>query len=395
MSLYTQKRRWKYLLLLSAILIGAFTLWYTNGFIDELKQGERKKMEIWAEAIRVLTVSNGNESNAMMNLINMVIAENKTIPVILTDTSNNVLSHNNLPASSTIDDESITAELLEMQQHGYSIVINLGDGDRQTLYYQDSILLQQLTWFPLIQLLVVSIFIIVAYLAFSGTRKAEQDQVWVGMAKETAHQLGTPTSSLLAWIDLLKMKMSDSELITEMEKDVARLRVITDRFSKIGAHTELSPVILEKEIATTLDYLKKRTSSQVSFQLNAPKDQLISAKINPVLFEWVIENLCKNAIDAMEGKGFITINIQTVKKQVWIDVKDTGKGIARNQFKTVFQPGFTTKKRGWGLGLTLVKRIVEQYHKGKIYVADSQPGSGTTFRIILPCWESSAGALHA
>ncbi len=241
----------------------------------------------------------------------------------------------------------------------------------------------------------VSIFIIVAYLAFSGTRKAEQDQVWVGMAKETAHQLGTPTSSLLAWIDLLKMKMSESELITEMEKDVARLRVITDRFSKIGAHTELSPVILEKEIATTLDYLKKRTSSQVSFQLNAPQDQLISAKINPVLFEWVIENLCKNAIDAMEGKGFITINIQTVKKQVWIDVKDTGKGIARTQFKTVFQPGFTTKKRGWGLGLTLVKRIVEQYHKGKIYVADSQPGSGTTFRIILPCWESSAGALHA
>ncbi len=395
MSLYTQKRRWKYLLLLSAILIGAFTLWYTNGFIDELKQGERKKMEIWAEAIRVLTVSNGNESNAMMNLINMVIAENKTIPVILTDTSNNVLSHNNLLASSTIDDESITAELLEMQQHGYRIVINLGDGDRQTLYYQDSILLQQLTWFPLIQLLVVSIFIIVAYLAFSGTRKAEQDQVWVGMAKETAHQLGTPTSSLLAWIDLLKMKMSESELITEMEKDVARLRVITDRFSKIGAHTELSPVILEKEIATTLDYLKKRTSSQVSFQLNAPQDQLISAKINPVLFEWVIENLCKNAIDAMEGKGFITINIQTVKKQVWIDVKDTGKGIARNQFKTVFQPGFTTKKRGWGLGLTLVKRIVEQYHKGKIYVADSQPGSGTTFRIILPRWESSAGALHA
>lgn len=395
MSLYTQKRRWKYLLLLSAILIGAFTLWYTNGFIDELKQGERKKMEIWAEAIRVLTVSNGNESNAMMNLINMVIAENKTIPVILTDTSNNVLSHNNLPASSTIDDESITAELLEMQQHGYSIVINLGDGDRQTLYYQDSILLQQLTWFPLIQLLVVSIFIIVAYLAFSGTRKAEQDQVWVGMAKETAHQLGTPTSSLLAWIDLLKMKMSDSELITEMEKDVARLRVITDRFSKIGAHTELLPVILEKEIATTLDYLKKRTSSQVSFQLNAPLDQLISAKINPVLFEWVIENLCKNAIDAMEGKGFITINIQTLKKQVWIDVKDTGKGIARTQFKTVFQPGFTTKKRGWGLGLTLVKRIVEQYHKGKIFVADSQPGSGTTFRIILPRWESSAGALHA
>lgn len=395
MSLYTQKRRWKYLLLLSAILIGAFTLWYTNGFIDELKQGERKKMEIWAEAIRVLTVSNGNESNAMMNLINMVIAENKTIPVILTDTSNNVLSHNNLPASSTIDDESIAAELLEMQQHGYSIVINLGDGDRQTLYYQDSILLQQLTWFPLIQLLVVSIFIIVAYLAFSGTRKAEQDQVWVGMAKETAHQLGTPTSSLLAWIDLLKMKMSESELITEMEKDVARLRVITDRFSKIGTHSELSPVILEKEIATTLDYLKKRTSSQVSFQLNAPQDQLISAKINPVLFEWVIENLCKNAIDAMEGKGFITINIQTVKKQVWIDVKDTGKGIARNQFKTVFQPGFTTKKRGWGLGLTLVKRIVEQYHKGKIYVADSQLGSGTTFRIILPCWESSAGALHA
>jgi signal transduction histidine kinase len=383
------------LLLLSAILIGTFTVWYTNGFIDELKQGERKKMEIWAEAIRVLTVSNGNESNAMMNLINMVIAENKTIPVILTDSSNNVLSYNNLSTKSATNDEIIASELLEMQQNGYRIMINLGEGDKQHLYYQDSILLQQLTWFPLIQLLVVSIFIVVAYLAFSGTRKAEQDQVWVGMAKETAHQLGTPTSSLLAWIDLLKMKMSDSELINEMEKDVARLRVITDRFSKIGAHTELSPVILEKEIATTLDYLKKRTSSQVSFHLSAPHDQLICAKINSVLFEWVIENLCKNAIDAMEGKGTITINILTVKKHVWIDVKDTGKGIARNRFKTVFQPGFTTKKRGWGLGLTLVKRIVEQYHKGKIFVADSQPGSGTTFRIILPRYETDERAAPA
>ena len=383
MGIYTHKRLSKYVLLLSAILIGAFTLWYTTGLIHQLKLGERKKMEIWAEAIKVLTVADGSESGQMMNLINMVIAENKSIPVILVNSEGEILSHNNLSLSDPNNEEIIETELADMRIHGYSIPIKLDQGQIQYLYYQDSILLQKLVWFPFIQLIIVAIFITIAYFSFSSSRKAEQDQVWVGMAKETAHQLGTPTSSLLAWIDLLKMKTGETELISEMSKDVSRLRMITDRFSKIGTHAELTPVLLEDEISSAIEYLKKRTSSQVTYILTSTHKQDYFVAINSVLFQWVIENLCKNAVDAMEGKGTISISVQPMKEMVWIDIKDTGKGIARGKIKTVFQPGYTAKKRGWGLGLTLVKRIIEQYHKGRIFVVESQPGVGTTFRIIL------------
>ncbi|WP_111444479.1 sensor histidine kinase [Breznakibacter xylanolyticus] len=382
MSFYSRKKRWKYFLLLTALFIGGFTLWYTNGLVEIIKQDEHRKMEIWAEAIRVLTVSDGSESAPMMNLINKVIAENRTIPVILIDHAGQVLSYNNLDAGRENDVQYLMKELEAMKHHGDHIFIDLGEGEIQYLYYRDSVLLQQLKWFPMVQMLVVAVFIIVAYMVFSGTRKAEQDQVWVGMAKETAHQLGTPTSSLLAWVDLLKMKQVEPDLVGEMAKDVERLRIITDRFSKIGTQGDMQMLVLSQTIGATLDYLKKRTSSQVHFHLNEG-DACYQAFINPVLFEWVIENLCKNALDAMGGKGDITISLSDHKQFVCIDVKDTGKGIPRHRFKTVFQPGYTTKKRGWGLGLTLVKRIVEQYHKGKIFVASSQPGEGSTFRILL------------
>jgi len=383
MSVYSQKRRWKIFLLIGAIAIGTFTLWYTNRLTDELKDGELRKIEQWAEAIKVLSSTETGIENHSMNLVNMVISNNTTIPVILTDTLNNILSYNNLEIPKTNSDEYIQHELKEMKQKQQVITIDLGGSEKQFLYYNDSILLYKLSWFPIIQLLVVSVFIIVAYMAFSGARRAEQNQVWVGMAKETAHQLGTPTSSLLAWIDLLKLKTSEAALIEEMSKDVSRLKMIADRFSKIGAHPDLIPTDLPALINNTLDYLKVRSSKQITFELRNKLSEDTWVGINTVLFEWVIENICKNAIDAMEGKGTIIISLQRQKKMIQLDIADTGKGMSRKLFKSVFEPGFTTKKRGWGLGLTLVKRIVEEYHHGKVFVATSAPGVGTTFRIML------------
>jgi signal transduction histidine kinase len=383
MSVYSQKRRWKLFLLLAAIAIGTFTMWYTHHLAEELKEGERKKMELWAEAIKILSISEAGTESPSMNLVNMVISNNTTIPVILADTLDNILSFNNINTPTDKYQDFIKRHLKQMKEKKQMIIINLGDNEKQHLYYNDSILLQKLAWFPIIQMIVVAVFIIVAYMAFSGARRAEQNQVWVGMAKETAHQLGTPTSSLLAWIDLLKLKTTDTPLIEEMGKDVARLKMIADRFSKIGATPDLEPVNLPQHIQNTVDYLKLRSSKQVTFDIKNQLSDNLKVAINPVLFEWVIENICKNAIDSMGGKGSITISLTQNKKNVQVDIKDTGKGIVRKNFKTVFEPGFTTKKRGWGLGLTLVKRIIEHYHHGKVFVADSQHNEGTTFRIWL------------
>ncbi len=382
MNYYTRKRRWKYILFLSAAIIGGFTIYYTNQLVDELKIAERKKVELWAEAIRLLSISEPGTEGELMNLINRVISENTTIPVILTDTLDEVLSHNNLRLKPTAQPAEVDKILRQMKTAGYRISIDLGDNDLQYLYYNDSIILQKLTWFPFIQLLVVAIFILVAYLTFSGARKMEQDQVWAGMAKETAHQLGTPTSSLMAWIDLLKLKITNEPLIHEMGKDVERLQIITDRFSKIGSNPDLTVEDLPSLIASTTDYLKSRTSSKVVYYQNFPPHKVLAC-INPVLFAWVIENVCKNAIDAMSGVGAINISVDDDKNQIIIDITDTGKGIARRFQKRVFEPGYSTKKRGWGLGLSLSKRIINQIHKGKISVLDSQSGS-TTFRIVLP-----------
>ncbi len=379
MNIYTNKRRWKLFLLIGAVAIGSFTLWYTQNLVEQLKEQERQRMSLWADAMRELTLAN-NDPDAP-SFIFEIIKNNTTIPVILTDSNDTILYYRNINASKNKDNRLLYKKLNKMKNDSSLFVIDLGKGEKQYLYYGDSILIRQLSWFPVIQLLVVSIFIFVAYLAFSGARKAEQDQVWAGMAKETAHQLGTPTSSLLGWIDVLKMKMKDDELLNEMSKDVNRLQTITDRFSKIGSKPEMKEVKLNDVILSSIEYLKRRTSKKVEFKLDLPED--VKVKISPVLFEWTLENVCKNAIDASDGEGIIEISMSQGKENVIVDIKDNGKGIAKSKFKTVFEPGYTTKKRGWGLGLSLTKRIVEQYHKGRIFVKESEPGKGTTFRIIL------------
>ena len=381
MNIYTNKKRWKLFLLIGATAIGAFTLWYTQNIVDQLKEQERQRMALWASAMREMTLTDIQSSTS--SIITEVIINNTTIPVILVNENDTIIDYRNIKVSEKRADAVLHKKLEKMKADSSLFVINLGDGEQQYLYYGDSILIWQLGWFPIIQLLVVSVFIFVAYLAFSGARKAEQDQVWAGMAKETAHQLGTPTSSLLGWIDVLKLKHKDDDLLKEMSKDVQRLQTITDRFSKIGSKPELKQVELNKVILSSIEYLKRRTSKKIEFKINLP-DPPLMANVNSVLLEWVIENICKNAIDASSGKGEIKISLMKRKDSLILDIKDYGKGILKSHFKTVFEPGYTTKKRGWGLGLSLTKRIIEQYHGGKILVKSSELGKGTTFRMILP-----------
>ena len=381
MNIYANKKKWKLFLLISAVTIGAFTLWYTQNLIEQLKEQEHQRMALWADAMREMTIADVQTSTS--SFVSDVIINNTTIPVILVDENDTILYHRNINVSGKQADAILYQKLDKMKADSSLFVIDLGQGEQQYLYYGDSILIRQLGWFPIVQLLVVSVFIFVAYLAFSGARKAEQDQVWAGMAKETAHQLGTPTSSLLGWIDVLKLKIKEDDLIVEMSKDVLRLQTITDRFSKIGSKPEMSQVELNGVIISSIEYLKRRTSKKIEFKLELPEEFLIS-NLNTILFEWAIENICKNAIDASSGKGTIKISLNKWKDNSVIDIKDNGKGIAKSRFKTVFEPGYTTKSRGWGLGLSLTKRIVEQYHGGKIFVKESEMGKGTTFRIILP-----------
>jgi signal transduction histidine kinase len=270
-----------------------------------------------------------------------------------------------------------------MKEENEPIIITISETQKQYLYYGDSILLENLKYYPIVQFGVIFLFILVAYLAFNSSRNSEQNQVWVGMSKETAHQLGTPISSLMAWVELLKMQNIDEKLIQEFEKDTERLQKITERFSKIGSIPELVRTDVGETIRSTVEYLKTRSSGKIKFILDFDQDKRYEAPLNSSLFSWVIENLCKNAIDAMNNSGTIQVSIMEKADQLFIEVSDTGKGISKAYFKTVFQPGFTTKKRGWGLGLSLAKRIVENYHKGKIFLKQSEINKGTTFKIVL------------
>ncbi|MBR8535086.1 HAMP domain-containing histidine kinase [Carboxylicivirga sediminis] len=382
MSFYTHRRIWKLFLLITAIAIGIFTLVYTDDLTNQLKDEERKSVEIWIQAIKQITQSGAGEDELALTL--EVISQNTTIPIIITEADSTINSHRNIQLPKENADEALQKELERLMSKTKPLVIDLGENELQYLYYDDSVLIKKLEWFPIIQLSVVALFIFVAYLAFNGARKAEQDQVWVGMSKETAHQLGTPTSSLLGWVDLLKLKEENTDIALELEKDVERLQVITDRFSKIGSKPELSEQPLLIAIEEIINYLKRRTSSNISMTIQSELQPYQMVKINKVLFQWVVENLCKNAIDAMNGNGQIDINIQTNNGHLLIDIKDNGKGLHRNQFKTIFKPGYTTKLRGWGLGLSLARRIVEGYHGGKLFVKESEIGKGTTFRIVLP-----------
>ncbi|WP_462318949.1 ATP-binding protein [Marinilabilia sp.] len=382
MELYKRKRWWKFFLMIGALLIGAASLYYTNQLTSQLRQEETRKMELWAKANRQFARPDIDEQS--LELVFEIIQNNTTVPLIIADDSDTIYFHRNLDVPAKGEDIFLQRKLEEMKKGREPIVIELGDNQRQYLYYSDSTILQKLRWFPVVQLVVVVLFVLLAYWAFSSARRWEQDQVWVGMAKETAHQLGTPTSSLLGWVEVLSMKNVDPSLVEEMKHDILRLQTITARFSKIGSRPELHNVEIFELLHDVIGYLERRISSGVSIQIQPPESMASSEiSVNQPLFEWVIENICKNAADAMEGKGTITFSWGNVKNQTFIDITDTGKGIIRNRHKTIFKPGYTTKKRGWGLGLTLVRRIVEEYHHGKIFVKESAPDKGTTFRIMI------------
>ncbi len=382
MDIYYRKQRWKLYLFLFAAIIGIGSLLYTNRLVKLLAQEEKNKIELWAEATRRLAdMSDFTESyNPQMDieLPLQVVEYNTTIPVMIVDQEDNIVIHRNLDSLKMLNPEYGKRQLEKMKSEVEPIEIDL-DGIFQYVYYRNSTLLVQLTYYPYIQLGVILLFILMAYLAFSASRRAEQNQVWVGLSKETAHQLGTPTSSLIGWVELLKEKHPDKKLVSELEKDAGRLEEITERFSKIGSKPVLKNANILEVLKESVSYLESRTSDGVRFSFDADsKDHVVP--INRALFQWVVENLCKNSVDAMEGNGSINISVSDQGKQVFIDFEDTGKGIPKNRHKTIFKPGYTTKRRGWGLGLSLAKRIIEIYHKGKIFVLNSEAGKGTSYQ---------------
>jgi signal transduction histidine kinase len=379
--------------LLFSIAIGSGSIWYTNGLVDELKEREQRMMDLYASTLEYVANENISDNSGFTFL--KIIEPNNSIPVILTDHLGNPTDYRNLQ----IDDnwslerkkEYLEKEKYYMSQQNYPIKVELFDQGTQEvysvqyIYYKNSLLLQRLRFYPYVQLSVIAAFAFMVYLAFSYSKRAEQNRVWVGLAKETAHQLGTPISSLMAWAEYLRSDpdFQHPEMVVELEKDIQRLEMITNRFSNIGSATTLKHDDIEEIIRETVGYLQKRVSTKVQIEVSSLKEGT-KAYVNRALFEWVIENLCKNAVDAMAGVGKIHIHIiKGSEKRVFIDISDTGKGIAKSKVKEIFQAGFTTKKRGWGLGLTLAKRIVENYHGGRIFVKSSEPDKGTTFRIIL------------
>lgn len=499
MDIYLRKKRWKWFLFATAIIIVGASLYYTSRLVDQIRKDERKNVEIWADAIhrkadlvnftntlfeqikqeerrragilaeaqkRIITTTSSKDLDFFLG----IIAENTTIPVVQTDEEENVVSARNvafnidtvkkfegvikeefsvyppivikyfqnrkiflyykdsqifsdiktvvddlirsffsevvinaasvpvivtdstkrriievgnIPVKKPGDSTAIYQILESMASQNTPIQVNLAETGVRYIFYEDSVLLTQLKYYPIVQFFVIGLFLLIAYLMFSYARKSEQNQVWVGMAKETAHQLGTPLSSMVAWVELLKLKGLDDETVHEIEKDVMRLETITDRFSKIGSSARLEKTNVTRVIYDTIDYMRSRISPKVKFEISPESSREIIAPINLHLFEWVIENLCKNAVDAMEGSGTLSIELTEDTDHMHIDITDTGKGIPKSRFKTIFHPGFTSKSRGWGLGLTLSKRIIENYHSGKIFVKSSVLGKGTTFRIVL------------
>ncbi|MFW5832256.1 MAG: sensor histidine kinase, partial [Prolixibacteraceae bacterium] len=316
-------------------------------------------------------------------LLNMIVSQNTSIPIIIVNKDGTFYPHANINLKKGREEQILKRELKKMKAYSDPIPIKISEDNTQYLYFRESSILRNLRYYPFVQLVVIIIFILVAYFAFSATQKAEQNQVWVGMSKETAHQLGTPISSLMAWIELLRLQNVDEKIIREFESDTKRLEKITERFSKIGSKPELLMTNLTEVLHSTVAYLKTRSSKRVKFETTFEPEEVIEVPLNAALFSWVIENLCKNAIDAMENYGTITLALKENEESITLDITDTGKGVPKSQHKTIFQPGFSTKKRGWGLGLSLAKRIVENYHNGKIFIKWSEIGKGTTFRIVL------------
>jgi len=393
MNPYQQNKRWKYILLAFAVVIASGSLLYTNYLVRNIAKAERTRAQVWAMSMKQVLASDDND---FLNYV-FAVRDSSIVPAIVTNERGDIQLSRGLDSTKVFiklqaegnkklkyDPAYFKSELAYMKKQHEPIKLSVLS-EQWLVYYKDSPLLTQLKFFPYIQLSLIAIFLLMAYTAFSSSRKSEQDQVWVGLAKETAHQLGTPISSLMAWIELMKEKFhaEDDPLIGEMENDVKRLEIVADRFSKIGSKPQLEDHKVYEVVNEFVDYFKVRVSKNISFEVTG--NPHMQADINIPLFDWVLENLFKNAVNAIEGKGSIKINIagNKQKKQVFIDVTDTGKGIPRSKFETVFRPGYTTRKRGWGLGLSLTKRMVENYHDGQIFVRESEMGKGTTFRIIL------------
>lgn len=378
-------RKVKIGLVAAAVALAIISLLTSHFLVRDLSKEEQNRMGVWADALRALNTA---DENTDLTLVLKVIQGNNTIPVIVLDPSGQVMDHRNITVNARTAQDSIdqVARLgREFYKTGKFIKVSLGDANAyQLVCYDDSVLLKRLSYYPYIQILVVLVFFVVAIIALLASKRAEQNRVWVGLSKETAHQLGTPISSLMAWTEILKETYPDDVLLPEMEADVRRLQLIADRFSKIGSLPEPVEASLGEVVNHVIDYMDRRTSKSVRLVKRLPTQDIVTS-ICPQLFEWVIENLCKNAVDAMGGaNGTITITVMQEQGRSVVEVADTGKGIRKKDMGNVFSPGFTTKKRGWGLGLSLAKRIVEDYHHGRIYVKSSEVGRGTTFRIELP-----------
>ena len=392
---YRSGRTFRYFFIVTAAIIAIASVWAANILVNELKEEEHKKIKNWAESVALISTQpefeelQEEEAKAFYTYrehLLKIIQENTTIPVIITDESGEISDHKNITVPEQNPGSYLKKKLQKFasKHDRLTITIPLEENENlyQYVYYDDSTVLKRLQWFPIVQLTVVFIFIIISFLALNSAQREEQNRVWVGLSKETAHQLGTPISSLMAWVEYFKTKDIDAELLNEMDKDVQRLKIIAERFSKIGSSGEPESIDLATAIGNAVEYMGKRISSKVTISTDFPDDP-ISILMNESLFGWTLENLIKNGVDAMDGQGEIKIRIFQKGKKAIIDISDTGKGISKSKFDTIFHPGYTTKKRGWGLGLSLVKRIIESYQKGKIYVYKSELGKGTTFRIEL------------
>tara|TARA_R110002096_G_scaffold115365_2_gene249906 strand:+ start:124844 stop:126007 length:1164 start_codon:yes stop_codon:yes gene_type:complete len=382
MDFYRRKNLWKLFLFVFASLIGLATLWYTESFLDELRKEEVKKMNQIGDIYQRLISADPNQKITVFE--HKIIESNNTIPILIADRDGNFTQGKNIDQEKVNDPKWLAAKIEEMKSEADPIEIDFGDGDFHYLYFQNSTLLTKLRLYPIILLIVISLFIVIAYIAFSNARKSEQNQVWNGLAKETAHQIGTPLTSLMGWIELLSDRPENEAMVLEMGKDIQRLNMITQRFSKIGSQPAIKSQNIVEITQEAVGYLQSRSSKKIDISLELPEEENIAIELNKQLFEWVVENLIRNAIDAIgAGSGFIKIRLIDMPKSVRLEVEDSGKGIASNKQKTIFRPGYTTKSRGWGLGLSLAKRIVEEYHNGRIFVAQSELGVGSTFRIIL------------
>ncbi len=374
---------WRTGLAIIAIAIVSGTIFYSQFLARKIAREERAKVEQWVEAGKLLL----NDTTGLSDqLAGMIITENTTIPIIETDEKDQITQYVNLDSASIAEDSTWLQKKKEKFQSDNDPIIWTDPRDSTRInhyYYGHTSLLNQIRYYPIVQLMIVGLFIIITLTALTTSFRSSQNQVWAGMAKETAHQLGTPLTSLQGWMEMLREEKANEKIVAELEKDIDRLKLVSDRFSKIGSAPKLESHNLVTQVGGMIEYIRKRATGKVQFSLDVNNQENISALISPPLFDWVIENLLKNALDAMEGKGQISIQIQQNPNNIIIDVTDTGKGISSQHISKVFKPGFTTKKRGWGLGLSLSKRIIEQYHRGELFVKQSEPGKGTTFRIVL------------